>query len=324
MGNFGGYEIDVPFGPAAGVLNGANQDLLKEQAIDCLRSPAGVSWLGSITWNENAGLEALYGTVYYHNSVTGQTVNAMGLPNIGRARAARLYQELKPVADDYGKLLIPSVEPGHDQAPLTAFPLLVETFAEAGAPVVEVNYGCPNKLLDGGRRVTPLGYDIETIAAVEDAIFERLGRAVMIIRKLPFYRHETRQLIPQAAQLFNALGRGAVNLSNTIGNQAVLTELAEPALQIPDNLGGLSGPATKTAARRQLSQFKKVLSSDIKVVSSLGVTTGQEVYARVTEMGADLTSGATVYIEGEKAGKSYGQTSVEIAEQYVEALEAAT
>lgn len=320
--HFLGYEVDVPFGPAAGAINGVNEDVLLQKARQVLRSPVGAEWIGSFTWNGGPGNEPEYGVAYYHNKLTGQTVNSMGLPNIGYHRAVELYPELKKEADDYGKPVIPSISPGKGEDPAVVLPDMVAGFVEAGAPIVEVNYSCPNKIDKSGGREPLLGNDPEIMFSIDEEITRRVGDDIWVIRKLPPYLGEKKQLIPTVTDGFNKTkGRVALNISNTVGGQKILTELGEPALNVPDNIGGMSGPATIEIGRDQLRRFRtELLLSRVVLISSLGVTTGQEVHYRVDEgRGAVFTSGVTLYTENESAGIDYGKTGVKIAEEYAEA-----
>jgi dihydroorotate dehydrogenase (fumarate) len=319
---FAGYEIDVPFGPAAGVLNGSNQELLVEQIRQCLRSPVGLVTFGSITWEGGPGNEPEYGVVYYHNEGTGQTVNSMGLPNIGFHAAQRLYPEMKHFADEAGKPLVPSVSPGKDEDPLEVLPRMVEGFAEAGAPAIEVNYSCPNKITGEGTREPILAFDLEQMQEIDEEVVHRAGTDITIIRKLAPYLSDKRTMIPEVAALFTeASGDVWLNLSNTIGNQHVLDEMCEPGLKVPDNLGGMSGTYTGKMACDQLKRFREVLPREIGIISCNGVINGAEVFRRVHDLGADLTGGATVYLEWEKYGVSYGETGQRIAEAYAPMLD---
>jgi dihydroorotate dehydrogenase len=324
MKEFLGYEIEVPFGPAAGVLNGANEEFLNQQIYEVIKSTVGVVIPGSFTWNGGIGNESDYGVVYYHNTITGQTCNSMGLPNISSKRAQALYPEWKKLGDHHGKPVIPSVSPGKGEDPTQVLPDMVEGFAEVGAPAVEVNYSCPNKIIEGGDREPILGYDPEQMEEIDLEIVQRVGDAVTVIRKLPPYVGDKRSLIPEVAEMFSlAEGAVMVDVSNTVGGQQILTERGDPALKVPGNLGGMSGPATRQIGREQLKLFKDLLPRRVGMISCLGVDSGAEVFHRVDELGADIACGVTTYIQNESVGKSYGQTGVAIAEEYAEAMEAA-
>jgi dihydroorotate dehydrogenase len=314
---FAGYEIDFPFGPAAGAINGPNAEEIRNKIRDVIRSPAGFALWGSLTWTGGLGNDH-YGRTYYHNYLTGQTVNSMGLPNVSINQGVKIQRELGKEAEAEGKPLIPSISPGKDEDPLVLLPGMAYALADSGAKIIEVNYSCPNKITGEGREPI-LGYELDTMLEIDDAIARAVGHHVLIIAKLPLYVAEKRALIPAVADGFGrARGRRALGLSNTLGNQQILTEFCEPALDVPGNLGGLSGPALKETARDQLVEFRSSLPEEVRILSYNGVDSGREIYHRVDELGADLAGGVTVLWENEKRGQSFGQTLTELAEEYAE------
>lgn len=316
------YNTDFPFGPAAGAINGNNREEVEIKIKDSLRSPAPITPYGSITWYGGVGNAPEYGGVYYHNQATGQTVNSMGLPNIGIKDAEVMHPELQIIADAEGKMLVPSMSPGKGEDPTEVLPDMAYRFVKAGAKIIEINYSCPNKIVEGGGREAVLGNDLETMFEIDDKVIVSVGEDVIVIRKLPPYVGDKKVLIPDVAKGFSKVkGKVVLGLSNTVGGQQILTELGDPALRVPGNLGGLSGPATVEIGRNQLRQFRELLPKRIGIISCLGVTTGYEVHRRVSEMGADLAAGVTVFIENEThRGMTYGQTAQEIAEQYAQII----
>jgi dihydroorotate dehydrogenase len=247
----------------------------------------------------------------------------MGLPNIGYARAAELYPVLKEQADFYGKPLIPSVSAVQGEDPRTVLPDMLEVFAEHGATILEVNYSCPNKITDDGKREPILGYDLEQMAEVDQVIAQRLGSSVLLLRKLPPYLAQKSKLIPSVANIFAGKQAVGIHTANTVGGMQGRTERGYPALQVPGNTGGLSGPATKEIGEGQLRAFKALLPARVAVASSLGIWTGHHVFTRVHEQQADITGAVSIFYENERIGKSFGQTCQQIAEQYIEAVESA-
>jgi len=246
----------------------------------------------------------------------------MGLPNISIVEAEAMHPELQELADAEGKILAPSMSPGKGEDPTEVLPEMAHRFVRAGAKVIKINYSCPNKIVGGGGREAVLGNDLETMFEIDDKIVATVGEDLIIVRKLPPYVSDKKILIPEVAKRFsNVRGKVVLALSNTIGGQYILTELGDPALNVPGNLGGLSGPATIEVGRDQLRRFRELLPHHVGIISCLGVTNGQEVYRRVDEMGADLAEGVTVFIENEThRSMTYGQTAQELAEEYAKLL----
>jgi dihydroorotate dehydrogenase len=318
-----GYPMEVPFGPAAGVLTGANEEVLLNQTKDVLRSPASVAWWGSFTWNGGQGNEPEYGEVYYHNRLTGLTYNSMGLPNIGSQRAMVLYPSMKEQGDAHGTLLIPSVSPGKGEDPLEVLPRMAEGFAEAGAPVIEVNYSCPNKFKKSGWREPILCFDLPAMEAAQAEVVRRVGNDVLVIAKVAPYLDQRTELIPKVAELFARVGGNyGLGLSNTIGGEKGRRENGNYALpNVPDNEGGMSGRSVGSVGLGQLVRFNQFVEADVPKASYLGVEDASDVLHR-ERLGAIVCGGVTVFKQNETHGISFGRTCHRFTESYVAAMEA--
>jgi dihydroorotate dehydrogenase len=300
---------------------------IEAKVVDVARSQTNAVTWGSITRNGGPGNAVEYGgNVYYHNSKTGETVNSLGLPNIGFKDALKLLPKLKAHTDEAGKPLITSISPGRGEDPMVVIPEMVYGLADAGAEFIEINYSCPNKVTEGGGRASIIGFDLDTMFEIDGYAAEQVD-GVVILRKLPPYLEDNADLIGGVASGFESIARrnGSVilNLSNTIGGRKIYTETGQPALDVPGHIGGLSGPVTAETGRNQLHQFRSRTWATIGYVSSLGIMDGAEVYHRVHVLGADFTEGVTIFVENERRGISYGGTIDRIARQYVEAKDIA-
>lgn len=317
---FAGKEIDVPFGPAAGAINGPNTDLLLKQAHQVLLSPVGAAWVGSFTKEPSEG-NAGHGRTYYHNPITGETVNSMGLPNIGIAQAEKVVPGLAQMAANLGKVLVASVSPAKGEDPAKVLPELVERMLAAGAPAVEANYSCPNKITDDGNREPILGYDPIAVSAVRYEILQRIGEHQVFIEKWPPYEDEKALIGNKMAHaILEFSGVRYVSLPNTRPNQLIMDESGSYALDVPGHVGGMSGPATREMGRDQLRFMRALLPQYIGIISCSGVDSGNEVFHRVERLGADFTAGVSLYFNNEAKGMNYGQTGVRIAEEFAEAV----
>jgi dihydroorotate dehydrogenase len=320
-----GYEFDgVPFGPAAGTISGRNKEEMEGSILDIARSQAeGIKW-GSLTDGGGPGNSETFYPVYYHNPFTGQTVNSIGLENIGSEDGTAFQIKMQPKVEEHGKPLVPSISPGKGEDPTVVLPRMAYRLAEAGAKIIEVNYSCPNKLTTGEQREAILSHDRERVEELNTSIRHEVGPDITIIRKEAPMVGEHKSLIPKVGDFYKYLSpKDAVNLSNTIGGQRIPNELGDPALGVPGNLGGMSGPYTKEAGRNQLKELRPRLPIGVGVISCLGVNDGYEVYHRVHDLGADYTEGVTVFWENKKHGISFGQTVDRIASLYAEILASA-
>lgn len=323
MAEFLGIEAEIPFAPAGGAINGPNVDSIIERTRAVLRSPLSISRWASATYNGGEGNEPKYGRVYYHNSLTGQTVNSLGLPSVDIATMVSVFPELEKEAEDRGKAIIPGISGAVGDQPQYVLPEMAARLVEAGAKRIEVNYSCPNKFDESGKLEATLSHDLETMEEVDDLIIERVGEDIWVVRKIAPLVGNKKALIPGTIDFF-ARRKGRVALSfNTVGGQIILTEDGEPALDVPGNVGGLSGPATKQIGRNMLRVFRANLPERVQIDSPLGVDDGAEVYERVDVMGANFSSGVTVYWENDNNKINFEQTGRRIADEYYVAKEAA-
>jgi dihydroorotate dehydrogenase (NAD+) catalytic subunit len=195
-------------------------------------------------------------------------------------------------------------------------------FAEKGAYIMEVNYSCPNKRGQEGVREPMLGHNLEAMWAVDGKIQDAVGPDILVIRKLPHYSRKHPEFLAPVIEGFAKMtkgknaGRIAVGASNSIEDELVTTEDGEPALDTPDHLGGLGGPATQPDARSELAYLREGLPRSIGIVSMLGVNSGAEIYHRTNELGADFTEGATILLENYEKGISFGDTIRGLAREY--------
>lgn len=319
---FLGLDVEVPFGPASGAINGPNVDSIIEHTRQVLASPLEVTRWASATMNGGEGNAPLYGRVYYHNSITGQTVNSLGLPSVSIDVMEKVFPDLQKEADDRGKAIIPGVSAAKGENPLEVLPEMAERLVAAGAIRLEVNYSCPNKVEEGGGREPILSHDLETMEEVDQSILERVGLDIWLLRKLAPLVGEKKRLLSATAGYFSTVS-GLVAISfNTIGSQAILTEDGDPALDVPGNLGGLSGPATRVVGRNMLHEFRSRLPASVQIDSSLGVYDGAEVYERTEVGAANFTSGVTLFLQNEERGINYRQTGEQIRREFFARKEA--
>lgn len=297
---FEGYKDGrVPFGPAAGAINGNVEEEIIAKVKDVARSPAWAVAYGSITRDERIITDG----VYEHDPTIGRTYNRMKLPNIGYDKAKKFVSLLKKITDEAGIPLVVSIAAGENDDPLRVVPEMTYRLAERGVDFIEVDYSCPSLRGKDGRAKPLAGYNPKALFEIDGYIKDQVD-GVEIISKLPPYLNEHAALVDEVAVRHESsarrFGRTMINISNSIE--------------------GVSGPYTQKVGRGQLREFRPRVSEKVGIISNLGVNHGAEVYHRVHEQGADFTQGVTVFIENEQRGISYGETVNRIAHQYAEAL----
>ncbi|HSX47073.1 MAG TPA: hypothetical protein VLF87_03755, partial [Patescibacteria group bacterium] len=303
--------------------------VIRERLDDVLVSPATVGNLGSIPdrYNEGNG-----GTVYYHDTVTGETVNSIGLASLGIDALKPVITEYSQKFADVGKTLIVGATTLRGQDATVVLPELMEQIFEAGAQRAEANYSCPNIVLLGGGRKPILGYDPEAVFETRKAIVARIGSDVKWQEKLPPYVGENAYLMTEVAGLYvpnKRLGRVGVTGFNTIPN-VILERGGKPVLRIEaeidgevvvSNAGGLSGPVVFDSYAQLQQDFLALLPEDVPFIAAGGVWSGESVLARKSDERVVAVTGVSRFWEGENAGQSFGRTATRMAEEISEALE---
>ena len=334
-----GGELPLPAGPGPGALNERNADAYLWLARDIAQAPGSVLPMGSVCSVGNDGNAVKFADPetgqlardFYHNPVTGQTVNSIGLKQFGIREAVRILPEAEKIAQDVGKLLKVSVSTLGDEDASVVLPELMERVYEAvrnpQQVVVEANLGCPNKVEESGLRHPILGLDPEATAVVADAVDERLGKGLPRGYKLSYYEEETGQLTTGYPVLRSVLqviaaseGADFVSLTNTeVGVRLKMPDGAYALDRIPGNAGGGGGPHYKEASYQQLLLARRGLPGHIDVVSLTGVWDGAEVRRR--ELGGAVLSEmvSRLWVEGERDDVTYGEVMKRVYREYIEA-----
>jgi dihydroorotate dehydrogenase len=291
-----GHELESPLVNAAGSINGVSIEGILREVSDLAQTGIGAITVGSFTVPPQAGNEATFGApVYYYDAATGTTYNSMGLPNIGLEAAVRVSPALTTRAHERGKVVIYSGSPTNapeygnsvGQAARLAYELL-----GTDADLVEMNVSCPNVVTSGGGHKPILGYDLESMEELLTRLDTEVGDTGRLGLKLPPYLSaEERPLVPRLAALLRRrrVFRFLVT-SNTIPNQAPLHADGRPILTVPEGKGGMSGPSTKEVGREQLVLWRQ--HTDLEIISTLGVDSGQELNRRL-QLGAAAAGGVT-------------------------------
>jgi dihydroorotate dehydrogenase len=236
--------------------------------------------------------------VYHHNPETGETNNSLGMPGKGMdvvEKEIPAKAEAAHKAGDFYKPLVVNV------APVTTDPVpetleLVTRAYEARADAVLLNAGCPNVITDDGGREENLSHNAEALELVLGGL-----KAVTDKYHKIFIRISPMDSIAKMTEITQVIRRSgvvsAVFVPNTWPNRPV-DEQGRPLLDVPDGIGGKSGPITAREAVTQTAWVKHGLNgSGIDIVSSGGITTGKELAFRLAANGAAAGAGTTFFYE---------------------------
>lgn len=273
----GHLEVDSPFGNAGGVVKSIED-------VEVM-ARTGVGWIeaGSYTlekrlgnaWNPDTGVDDRI--VYHHNPITGETTNSIGMKNSGLDVVETEIPEMVRIAESFGKPLMVNIAPvGSD--PVAESLELVTRAYEAGASGVILNAGCPNVVTEDGGRHEILSHNEaalhQTLAGLETVVskFHKV-----FVRVSPQHSQGACLRVIKAMEHANTVG--AVFTPNTWPGHRPVDEYDNPILEVPGNMGGLSGPATAEKAAQQTEWF--ALQSIFAVVSSGGIVNGKELHKRM-------------------------------------------
>lgn len=299
-------QVDSPWGDGGGVVKTVED-------VE-LMAATGVGWIeaGSYTLEQRFGndrdqatgefvLDPLTGEpvkVYYHDSVTGKTINSLGMPNKGMDVVETEIPEMLKTAQARGKELVVNVAPVTDD-PVAETQELVERVFEAGAENVLVNAGCPNVVTEDGGRHEILSHNPDALRRVLVGLKEICGKndRKVFVRLSPYPSRD--KMAAALAAVCQSEVVSAVYTPNTWPGQLLLGEDGKPILGVPGGGGGLSGPAQRYAARQQTSWAHNLLkrrNSRPDIVSSSSIMTGQDLLTRM-RLGAVAGAGTTFYYE---------------------------
>ena len=321
LGRIGRMEVSWPWGNAGGVIK-------TYEELEAMVSTA-VGWAeaGSFTIEKRYGNKKDPETGelkidpetskplvdYYHDPVTGESGNSLGMPNPGRDELVGQIPEMNRLAATYKKEVVYNVAPVSDD-PVTETQELVHSFASAGARRVLVNGGCPNVEVPGGDDEARH----ELLSRDADMTYLTLHGLQAVTDRYPdldiYYRLSPQETFSQAGRVYtNILRAGTVRAvwtPNTWPGYKPMKD-GKPALTIKGNIGGRSGPAVAEEAMEQVVwALTSLRGSGIDVVASSGIANSEALQLRaakqlkrVLDLGAVAGAGTTFYYEIEHGWK---------------------
>ena len=199
-------------------------------------------------WNGNPGPRLA--------ETAGGMLNAIGLENMGvEAFVEKALPPLKAVGATVAANIL-----GHSPEEYAG---LSAKLARTDVDLIEVNVSCPNVACGG----LSFGARADSVYDVASAVKESCGDKPFMIKLTP----QSSDVVEVALAAERA-GATAVSLINTIPAMAVDLERRRPKLA--NRIGGLSGPAIKPVALRQVWECVKALR--IPVVGIGGIFTARD------------------------------------------------
>ncbi len=294
-GRIGHLEgIESPWGNAGGVV----------KTIEDVEHMAhtGVGWIeaGSYTLEPRVGNGPNGETVYWHDKTKGATYNSLGMPNKGMDEVEQEIPEMAEIAHAHNKKLVVNVAPVQPM-PLTIIETreLVARAQTAGADAVLVNAGCPNVVTEDGGRHELLSRDPTSLLM----ILAELGHmgltqhSPVFLRTSPLETQEQAQVV--ADSIKNSQAVSAVFTPNTWPGHKPLDYYEKPILEVPNNVGGKSGPVMAGLAQVETARMMHYLkNTNIDVVRSSGIVDGVGLKIALGS-GAVAGAGTTFFYESQ-------------------------
>ena len=313
-GRIGHLEIESPWGNAGGLVKTPEElELMAQTAVGWVEA-------GSYTLDTRIGNAPNGETVYHHDSETGETFNSLGMSNKGMAELEKEIPAMVKIAQDLGKSVIFNVAPVSDN-PSEESKELVERAYSAGAEAVLLNAGCPNVVTENGGRHELLSRNPEVLLEVLNTL-----KPIAEEFKPIFIRTSPVENFVQANDMVRAIIKSnvvsAVFTPNTWPGHRPVDEDAVPILQVPGNIGGLSGPSIAGPARDQAAWAGYALTehkSEIDLVSSAGIMNGGELKRRLG-IGAVAGCGTTLYWESAENDLTWGDATDKLLREYADSL----
>lgn len=293
-------NVESPWGNAGGVVK-----TLEDVAV---MAQTGVGWIeaGSYTLEPRQGnaYDSATGqhdkTVYYHDPITGETFNSLGMPNKGMDVVETEIPDMVNITHSYSKYLAVNIAPVSD-APVTESIELARRAYDAGADTVILNAGCPNVITEDEERHEILSRNpLAFTAVLQGLAYISLPKSIWV-RISPQETYADMRGIIEPVKLSGIVS--AVLTPNTWPGHVPRGKQGKPILEVPGGSGGLSGPATSPESFKQtLWAVNALKGSEIDVISSGGIIHAHELERRL-KIGAVAAAGTTFFYESRNGWK---------------------
>jgi dihydroorotate dehydrogenase len=235
--------------------------------------------------------------VYTHDPETGLSGNSVGMPSPEIDVWEADIPEKVEIAEAYHKKYVQNVAPVSEDPAKESRELVRRAYA-AGAHAVLLNAGCQNVITADGGRHELLSRNPQALAKV----LVGLQATVEAYNRI-FLRISPQESPVHAERIFRVIRASgvvsAVFTPNTWPGYAPTDETDQLLLQVPDGIGGKSGPGMRKEAALQSTWAVRLLAgSGIDVIRSSGIMNGQELGASM-DRGAKGGAGTTFYYESQ-------------------------
>jgi dihydroorotate dehydrogenase (fumarate) len=267
-----GMRLEYPIFNASGPLCTTERDL----------RDIGESYSGAIL-SKSCTLVARSGNLeprYKEFGDQQNSINSMGLPNLGYQEYTRILPALKT----YGKPVIASISGLTPEDSV----VIAKSFNNTGIDAIELNLSCPNVI---GK--PQIGYDFEASRKLISKVTKVSGLPIGV--KLPPFFDISH--IKEMAGVLNNSGISFVTCINSPGNGLVIDIETESTVIHPrEGFGGIGGPCIKPFGLANVRKFRELLDPKISIIGVGGICSGADVFEYIL-CGADAVQIGTCFMQ---------------------------
>jgi dihydroorotate dehydrogenase len=208
------------------------------------------------------------GQKYWQHKEGFFSLNSYGMPNGGISYFKQYLPKMVELAHSKGKPLIANIVGFSKEE----FGLLIKFAEEAGADLVELNFGCPN-VWNEGKQKQIISYHPAIVRSMLSYIATQKPQVKIAVKISP--------LPPDTlAEVSNVIARSgivqAITATNSYPNASIT--YGSRGKQISDEiLTGFSGRALKPISLGVVSQLHKLLPNDIGIIGCGGISSINDV-----------------------------------------------
>jgi dihydroorotate dehydrogenase len=252
--------------------------------------------VGSVTTEARDGNA---GTTYHFDPATLNSINSIGLKNIGidKYRRGPLAAMVRAAHDAEGRKLHVSVA----GFKVHEFSEMAEICFDAGVDGVELNLGCPN-IHDDGVSKEIFSYNPELCEEIFDTMKIFAGQGKEIGAKISPVPNEVLRPLAQAINRSTVITE-VVPINTLPGQRMMLPDGKDALTYLPPGVskefkheGGLAGAALREHGLRVVKGLRELLHQNTRIIGVGGIFTGAHA-GEYLDSGADGFMCATSFIE---------------------------
>lgn len=247
------------------LMNGAYVDSKTLADVKSLASSsAGAVLVGSITVKPR---QKNPGSNYWLHKERFFSLNSYGLPNGGLPYYRKALPEMVEIAHTCGKPLVANIV-GFSNA---EFAELLKFAEQAGADIVELNFGCPN-VWDKGYQKRIISYHADLVAKTLAHLKKQKPKVAISVKISPL----PPDILGEVAKAIKASGIVQIVTATNSYPNASVTSGANQGRRKTDKLVGLAGRSLKPISIGVVKQLRELLPNRIAIIGVGGISSATD------------------------------------------------